>query len=203
MNVLITGGAGFIGSHLVEKFLKEKHRVIVVDNFDSFYSMDIKVLNVLESINKKELKEKILALKDDEKLISLIKYTESDNYKLYVEDICNLENLKEFAKFEDVLDLLYNLKTPINLDDAKYKSLFYAKGDIDESCEIYGFELNVIKRLKDAKFDAAGLSFNYVCKNCKNSFPMHFYRCPVCHELGSVKILSHITEKPSEDSNTF
>ena len=54
MNVLITGGAGFIGSHLVEKFLKEKHRVIVVDNFDSFYSMDIKVLNVLESINKKE-----------------------------------------------------------------------------------------------------------------------------------------------------
>ncbi|WXG59553.1 hypothetical protein VB002_10800 [Campylobacter concisus] len=53
------------------------------------------------------------------------------------------------------------------------------------------------------KFDAAGLSFNYVCKNCKNSFPMHFYRCPVCHELGSVKILSNITEKPSEDSNTF
>ena len=102
MNVLITGGAGFIGSHLVEKFLKEKHRVIVVDNFDSFYSMDIKVLNVLESINKKELKEKILALKDDEKLISLIKYTESDNYKLYVEDICNLENLKEIFIKENI-----------------------------------------------------------------------------------------------------
>ena len=115
----------------------------------------------------------------------------------------NLENLKDFAKFEDVLDLLYNLKTPINLSDPKYKSLFYAKGDIEGPCEIYGFELNAIKRLKDAKFDAAGLSFNYVCKNCKNSFPMHFYRCPVCHELGSVKILSHITEKPSEDSNTF
>ena len=122
---------------------------------------------------------------------------------LFIRHNENLENLKDFAKFEDVLDLLYNLKTPINLDDAKYKSLFYAKGDIDEPCEIYGFELNVIKRLKDAKFDAAGLSFNYVCKNCKNSFPMHFYRCPVCHELGSVKILSHITEKPSEDSNTF
>ena len=43
MNILITGGAGFIGSHLVEKFLKEKYRVIVVDNFDPFYSMDIKI----------------------------------------------------------------------------------------------------------------------------------------------------------------
>ena len=48
MNVLITGGAGFIGSHLVEKFLKEKHRVIVVDDFDPFYSIDIKILNILE-----------------------------------------------------------------------------------------------------------------------------------------------------------
>ena len=102
MNVLITGGAGFIGSHLVEKFLKEKHKVIVVDNFDSFYSMNIKVLNVLESTNKKELKEKILTLKDDEKLISLIKYTESDNYKLYVEDICNLEKLKEIFIKENI-----------------------------------------------------------------------------------------------------
>ena len=108
MNVLITGGAGFIGSHLVEKFLKEKHKVIVVDNFDSFYSMNIKVLNVLESTNKKELKEKILTLKDDEKLISLIKYTESDNYKLYVEDICNLENLKEIFIKENI-DFIVNL----------------------------------------------------------------------------------------------
>lgn len=33
MNVLITGGAGFIGSHLSERLLKDGHRVIAVDNF--------------------------------------------------------------------------------------------------------------------------------------------------------------------------
>jgi UDP-glucuronate decarboxylase len=33
MKVLITGGAGFIGSHLSERFLKEGHEVIVVDNY--------------------------------------------------------------------------------------------------------------------------------------------------------------------------
>jgi dTDP-glucose 4,6-dehydratase len=32
MNILITGGAGFIGSHLCERYLNEGHRVIAVDN---------------------------------------------------------------------------------------------------------------------------------------------------------------------------
>ncbi len=33
MNILITGGAGFLGSHLCRSFLKDGHRVICVDNF--------------------------------------------------------------------------------------------------------------------------------------------------------------------------
>jgi len=33
MKILITGGAGFIGSHLSERLLKEGHEVIVVDNY--------------------------------------------------------------------------------------------------------------------------------------------------------------------------
>lgn len=45
-SVLITGGAGFIGSHLVERLLGLGRRVVVVDNFCSFYDPAIKRRNV-------------------------------------------------------------------------------------------------------------------------------------------------------------
>lgn len=32
MNIVVTGGAGFIGTHLVERFLEKNHNVIVIDN---------------------------------------------------------------------------------------------------------------------------------------------------------------------------
>ncbi len=44
--VLVTGGAGFIGSHLAERLLDRGDGVVVLDNFDAFYDPAIKRRNV-------------------------------------------------------------------------------------------------------------------------------------------------------------
>jgi UDP-glucuronate 4-epimerase len=46
---LVTGGAGFIGSHVVESLLSRNWRVIAVDNFDPFYARASKERNLLSA----------------------------------------------------------------------------------------------------------------------------------------------------------
>jgi UDP-glucuronate 4-epimerase len=46
MRTIITGGAGFIGSHLVDRLLADGHEVTVVDNFAGFYPRALKEQNL-------------------------------------------------------------------------------------------------------------------------------------------------------------
>lgn len=65
MKVLLTGGAGFIGSHIADKLVEEGNEVIIVDNLSTgkkknlnpkakFYDVDITNINALEEVFSKE-----------------------------------------------------------------------------------------------------------------------------------------------------
>ena len=45
MNILVTGGAGFIGGHLAESFIKEGHDVTTLDILEPFYDLGLKQHN--------------------------------------------------------------------------------------------------------------------------------------------------------------
>ncbi|MFC1517251.1 NAD-dependent epimerase/dehydratase family protein [Candidatus Margulisiibacteriota bacterium] len=70
MKILVTGGAGFIGSHLADKLLADKHNVVVIDNL---------ILGRKENISHNENNPK---------------------FKFYKEDILELEQLQEIFKQE-------------------------------------------------------------------------------------------------------
>ena len=53
MKSIITGGAGFIGSHLVEKLVNQGHKVLVIDNLTTGKKNNLKrVLNKIRIVKK-------------------------------------------------------------------------------------------------------------------------------------------------------
>jgi len=51
--ILVTGGCGFIGSHLIDQLLAQKKQIVCVDNLNDFYRPEIKLLNQKFHLNYK------------------------------------------------------------------------------------------------------------------------------------------------------
>ncbi|MCS5422131.1 MULTISPECIES: GDP-mannose 4,6-dehydratase [Psychrilyobacter] len=105
---LITGGAGFIGSHLTEKLLAEGNIVINIDNFNDYYDLTIKIENTLESTGNVQCTIDNVQLKKEERLKKLKKTVDSENYTLEVVDIRDLESLERIFS-ENKIDTVVHL----------------------------------------------------------------------------------------------
>lgn len=72
MRAVVTGGAGFIGSHLVDRLLADGNDVIVVDNFDSFYSREAKLANLSAALGNARCRLVEMDIRDRSAIRSLV-----------------------------------------------------------------------------------------------------------------------------------
>src|SRR2546421_850742 len=143
-NVLVTGGAGFIGSHLVERLLGEgRWRVHVVDDFNDFYDPALKRRNVGPHLSRDDFRLHEADIRDRAALANVFSDTQFDcvvhlaaragvrpslaEPLLYAEtNINGTMNLLELARANNVKQFVFgssssvygiNAKVPFSEDD--------------------------------------------------------------------------------------
>ncbi|MFA5405696.1 MAG: NAD-dependent epimerase/dehydratase family protein [Ignavibacteria bacterium] len=102
MNILVTGGAGFIGSHIVDRYIKDGHKVIILDNLSTGYS---------KNINPKAIFYKIdICSKKIEEIFKKHKIDVLNHHAAQVDLRLSLTNPQEDAKIniEGSLNLFQN-----------------------------------------------------------------------------------------------
>ncbi len=129
--ILITGGAGFIGSHLSETLLHQGHEVVALDNFNDYYSPAIKRGNIESLLSNK-------------------------NYELVENEILNLNFLRDYFK-KNKIDVLIHLAARAGVRPSIQQPLLYQKVNVEGTSNL----LEIAKDFGVQKFIFASSSSVY------------------------------------------
>jgi UDP-glucuronate 4-epimerase len=138
MRILVTGGAGFIGSHVTEALLKRGEDVTVLDDFNDFYDPTLKRRNVagFPKIIEGDIRGKLPAEKFDAIIHLAARAGVRPSLalpRLYSDvNIAGTQNLLEFARETGVRKFVFassssvygvNQKVPFSEDDPIFKPI--------------------------------------------------------------------------------
>lgn len=130
-NFLVTGGAGFIGSHVCENLLGNSFKVICIDDFNDYYDPKIKENNIKPFLQNK-------------------------NFKLYRNDITDLQKLKRIFQ-ENKIDAILHLAARAGVRASIENPLIYVKTNAEGTLNL----LEMAKKFKVKKFVFASSSSVY------------------------------------------
>ncbi|EIF50683.1 lipopolysaccharide assembly protein LapB [Sulfurovum sp. AR] len=100
----------------------------------------------------------------------------------------------------EILDILWFLpNSQLDLDiitsNKQLKTLYYAKGYLQKPEKQSGiFSVDMLATARENGFEEGDLVFSYLCKKCKQSFPVSFKRCPNCMAINTVKVEEKIAK---------
>ena len=120
--ILVTGGAGFIGSHVCDRLLKEGHKVICLDNLNNYYSPTRKIENIKHNID-------------------------NPNFNLQILSITKKEHMEEVFK-EQKIDVVIHLAARAGVRPSIEHPLWYQETNVDGTVNL----LELSKEYKVKKF---------------------------------------------------
>ena len=151
-----------------------------------------------KSFNDEKKIEKLTNLGLEHKIVQrkLFEYLKNHNLSL------KSSILKDFD-FQNIIDLIWDTRID-RLDETLVESspllceIYTAKGDVKLTDKSNQFILNILIKLSLVNDKSADISFDYTCSDCKNTFPLYFYRCPQCQRINSAKISIKLAKREYE-----
>lgn len=140
MRILVTGAAGFIGFHLVNRLAKECYEIVGIDNINNYYDVELKYARLKETgIEDVSEKSKVKSPSGLGPAVTSKKYENYSFIKLDLVDNKEILELFEKEKFDYVINLAaqagirYSLENPQSYIDSNITGFL----NILEACRHY------------------------------------------------------------------
>ena len=187
MRILVTGGAGFIGSHLCERLIKEGHTVTAIDNFSTGKASNLKELKSTDSFTLVEG-----SILDTKLLSSIIVNTEYIFHLAAAVGVFNIVNhplaslLTNIRGTENVLEIALATKIPVFLTSS---SEVYGKNISDSLKEsddrILGSPVTLRWSYSEAKAIDESLAYAYFIEKQLETRIVRFFNTVGPRQLGA------------------